>query len=71
MKHYGEPLQVEIQPDGKSATLLLGRIMPGQTQTPDGKPLYGAHYRIQTIQDEEGVWRISQMEYVPGWLSIG
>jgi hypothetical protein len=71
MKHYGEPLQVDIQPDGKSATLVLGRIMPGQTQTPDGKLLYGAHYRIQAMHDEQGAWRISQMEYFPGWISIG
>ncbi|MFB9125761.1 nuclear transport factor 2 family protein [Paraburkholderia dipogonis] len=71
MKHYGEPLQVDIHPDRKSATLVLGRIMPGQTQTPDGKLLYGAHYRIQALQDEQGAWRISQMEYFPGWISIG
>ncbi|BDB30294.1 MULTISPECIES: nuclear transport factor 2 family protein [Cupriavidus] len=70
MQHYGEPLQVEIQSDGSSAALLLGRVMPGRTTTPENKPLYGAHYRIQLIKDDGETWRIGQMAYVPGWFSV-
>jgi hypothetical protein len=70
MQHYGEPVQVEIEPDGNSAALLLGRITPGQTQTPEGKQLYGAHYRIRTVRSGEESWQISQMEYIPGWISF-
>ncbi|WP_081007717.1 nuclear transport factor 2 family protein [Comamonas testosteroni] len=69
MKHYGEPLQIDIEDDGRSAKMILGRIMPGQTQTPEGKRMYGAYYRIEALRDDSGFWRISLMEYVPGWIS--
>ncbi|MFM0557755.1 nuclear transport factor 2 family protein [Paraburkholderia sediminicola] len=70
MQHYGVPVQVEIEPDGNSAALLLGRITPGQTQTPEGKQLYSAHYRIRTVRSGGESWQISQMEYIPGWISF-
>lgn len=68
MKHYGEPIQIEIDDSGNDAVMILGRIMPGGTKTPEGKPLYGAHYRIEAVR-EDSVWRLSRMEYIPGWIS--
>lgn len=70
MQHYGEPLQFEIQSDGSSAALLLGRVMPGRTATPENEPLYGAHYRIQLVKDDGETGWIGQMAYVPGWFSV-
>jgi hypothetical protein len=70
MKHYGEPLRVDVGPDGRTAALVIARIIPGQTHAPDGKRIYGAHYRINALQEDGNAWRISQMEYFPGWISV-
>lgn len=69
MKHYGEPIQIDIEDGRRSAKMILGRIMPGQTQTPEGKRMYGACYRIEALRDAAASWRISLMESVPGWIS--
>ncbi|WP_321960589.1 nuclear transport factor 2 family protein [Paraburkholderia sp. J7] len=70
MKHYGEPIRVDLGIDGRSAALVVARIIPGQTHAPDGKRIYGAHYRINAIQEDGNFWRIGQMEYIPGWISV-
>lgn len=69
MKHYGEPIQVDVEDGGHRARMILGRIMPGQTRTPEGKRMYAAHYRIGAVRDDTDPWRISLMEYVPGWIN--
>ncbi|WP_247312038.1 nuclear transport factor 2 family protein [Ralstonia pseudosolanacearum] len=68
MQHYGEPIRIDIEDSGRRAMMMLGRIMPGQTATPDGKRLYGAYYRIEAVRGDAAAWRISRMEYVPGWI---
>ncbi|MFY3985909.1 nuclear transport factor 2 family protein [Achromobacter xylosoxidans] len=66
MKHYGEPARIDI--DGDTATMILGRIIPGRTHSETGNPLYGAHYQIQTRKGSDLKWRIQKMNYVPGWI---
>ncbi|MBS0468447.1 MAG: nuclear transport factor 2 family protein [Proteobacteria bacterium] len=70
MKHCGEPIRINIEDGGRSAKMILGRIMPGQTQTPEGKRLYGAHYNIEAVRGDGQLWRIRRMDYVPGWISV-
>lgn len=69
MALHGEPISVEIAADRRSAKLILGRIIPGQTETPDGQPIYGAHYRIDAVKSEGSDWRIRRMDYLPGWIT--
>ncbi|WP_175856184.1 nuclear transport factor 2 family protein [Burkholderia anthina] len=70
MQHNGEPLSIEIEPDGNHATMVLGRIMPGRTGDDTGKRLYGAHYRIGLVKEQDGTWEIERMAYFPGWFSV-
>lgn len=67
MMHHGAPINIEISADGQKATMLLGRIIPGQSHAPDGRRIFGAHYVIK-LRREAGAWRMSQMDYVPGWI---
>ncbi|MBR8256287.1 nuclear transport factor 2 family protein [Burkholderia ambifaria] len=69
MQHNGEPVSIEIGPDGDHATMVLGRIMPGRTSDDSGKRLYGAHYRIRLAKEHDGTWKIERMAYFPGWFS--
>ena len=69
IQHYGVPLQIDIADDRQSASLLLGRIIPEQDKTPDGDALYGAHYKIE-LKKEDGEWKMSRMDYFPGWFTI-
>ncbi|WP_175781489.1 nuclear transport factor 2 family protein [Burkholderia anthina] len=70
MQHNGEPLSIGIEPDGNHATMVLGRIMPGRTGDDTGKRLYGAHYRIGLVKEQDGTWKIERMAYFPGWFSV-
>ncbi|MBN3786402.1 nuclear transport factor 2 family protein [Burkholderia sp. Ac-20353] len=69
MQHNGEPLSIEIGPDGDHATMVLGRIMPGRTGDDTGKRWYGAHYRIRLVKEHDDTWKIERMAYFPGWFS--
>ncbi|MGU7776168.1 nuclear transport factor 2 family protein [Burkholderia sp. MR1-5-21] len=69
MQHHGEPLRIDVGPDGDHAAMVLGRIMPGRTDDAAGKRLFGAHYRIRLVKENAGVWKIDRMEYFPGWFS--
>ncbi|MCP8896952.1 nuclear transport factor 2 family protein [Shinella daejeonensis] len=69
MQHHGAPINIEIAADRRSAKLILGRIIPGQTETPDGEPLFGAHYQIEAVKSDDLGWRIKTMDYLPGWIT--
>jgi hypothetical protein len=68
IQHYGVPLDIQVERDGEAASLVIGRLIPGQTRTADGLPLFGAHYRIRAAR-VQGCWRIRRMEYHPGWVT--
>jgi hypothetical protein len=70
MMHYGAPIKIEIGANSEEATMVMGRIMPGQNRAPDGSRIYGAHYSIR-LRKEAGSWRMSQMDYIPGWIRAG
>ncbi|WP_322048347.1 nuclear transport factor 2 family protein [Paraburkholderia sp. J67] len=69
MKHYGTPIAIDLSSDRSTADLVIARIMPGQTETEEGKPLFGAHYRIKAERGPDARWRISRMQYIPGWIT--
>ncbi|NVZ24665.1 nuclear transport factor 2 family protein [Pseudomonas gingeri] len=66
MQHFCVPLRVDIE--GNQAQMLLGRVIAQQPTTPQGLPLYGAHYRIK-LRRENQRWRIFWFEYVEGWIT--
>jgi hypothetical protein len=68
IQHYGVPLDIQVDREGEEASLVIGRLIPGQTRTPEGLPLFGAHYRIRAVR-VQGCWRIRRMEYHPGWVT--
>lgn len=68
IQHYGVPLDIQVERDGDAAALVIGRLIPGQTRTAEGLPLFGAHYRIGAVR-AQGCWRIRRMEYHPGWVT--
>jgi hypothetical protein len=68
IQHYGVPLDIQVDRAGETASLVIGRLIPGQTRTPEGLPLFGAHYRIRAAR-VEGCWRIRRMEYYTGWVT--
>lgn len=68
IQHYGTPVRVSISADGETASMILGRIIPGQTEL-EGEKIYGAHYRIELIKNARGYWQISRMKYYPGWIA--
>ncbi|MFC0338913.1 SnoaL-like domain-containing protein [Kushneria avicenniae] len=67
MQHHGEPLKITLADDGQSAEMWVGRRIPGRWVDDDGQRLYGAHYRLELIK-EDGLWKFSWSEYVPGWF---
>lgn len=69
MQHCGAPVATQVDPDRQTASLTLGRIIPGKTTTGEGHRIYGAHYRIRLARQESGNWAITFMEYLPGWIS--
>lgn len=69
IQHYGVPLNIDIASGGDAATLLIGRIIPEQDKTPEGEPLYGAHYKIE-LRKEDNKWKMSRMDYFPGWFTV-
>jgi hypothetical protein len=68
IQHYGVPLDIQVDREGETASLVIGRLIPGQTRTPEGLPLFGAHYRIRAAR-VQGCWRIRRMEYHAGWVT--
>jgi len=68
MQHYGVALKITVGSDGESAEMWTGRLIPGQIKNQQGEWMYGAHYRIE-LRKEEGYWKFSWSEYVPGWFS--
>jgi hypothetical protein len=68
MQHYGVPLKITLGTDGKTAEMWTGRLIPGQIKNENGEWMYGAHYRIE-LRKEEGLWKFSWSEYVPGWFT--
>lgn len=68
IQHYGTPLQINLNTDGETASMILGRIIPEQTEL-EGEKVYGAHYRIELIKKAQGHWQMSWMGYHPGWLT--
>ena len=68
MQHFAELVRVEADPDGRHANAIVGRIVPEQPMTPEGKPLYGAHYQLRARREEDGQWRFCWTDYRPGWF---
>jgi hypothetical protein len=68
IQHYGVPLDIQVDREGEAASLVIGRLIPGQTRTPEGLPLFGAHYQIRAVR-AQGYWRIRRMEYHAGWVT--
>jgi hypothetical protein len=68
IQHYGVPLDIQVDREGETASLVIGRLIPGQTRTPEGVPLFGAHYQIRAAR-AQGCWRIRRMEYYAGWVT--
>ena len=68
MQHYGVPLKTTLASDGKTAEMWTGRLIPGQFKNARGEWMYGAHYRIE-LRKENGLWKFTWSEYVPGWFS--
>ncbi|EON3349731.1 nuclear transport factor 2 family protein [Yersinia enterocolitica] len=68
MQHYGVPLKITLASDGKTAEMWTGRLIPGQFKNARGECMYGAHYRIE-LRKENGLWKFTWSEYVPGWFS--
>jgi hypothetical protein len=68
MQHYGVPLKITLASDEKTAEMWTGRLIPGQFKNDRGEWLYGAHYRIE-LRKENGLWKFTWSEYVPGWFS--
>ena len=68
MQHYGVPLKITLASDGKTAEMWTGRLIPGQFKNARGEWMYGAHYRIE-LRKENGLWKFTWSEYVPGWFS--
>ncbi|MGT3208260.1 nuclear transport factor 2 family protein [Yersinia enterocolitica] len=68
MQYYGVPLKITLASDGKTAEMWTGRLIPGQFKNARGEWMYGAHYRIE-LRKENGLWKFTWSEYVPGWFS--
>jgi hypothetical protein len=68
MQHYGMPLKITLNPDGETAEMWTGRLIPGHIKNEQGEWMYGAHYRIE-LRKDKGFWKFSWSEYVPGWFS--
>ncbi|WP_409076501.1 nuclear transport factor 2 family protein (plasmid) [Pantoea sp. C3] len=68
MQHFGIPLEIKVSKDGKTATMLVGRIIPERSNDEDGIPIYGAHYPFRLRRDTDGKWKFSWVQYVPGWF---
>lgn len=68
MQHYGVPLKITLSPDGETAEMWTGRLIPGHIKNQQGDWMYGAHYRIE-LRKEHTLWKFSWSEYVPGWFS--
>lgn len=68
MQHFGRPLKITVDEAGTTGHLVVGRIIPQQPTTPTGRDLYGAHYQLD-LRRENGTWRISRFDYIPGWIS--
>ncbi|WP_161429272.1 nuclear transport factor 2 family protein [Pseudomonas syringae] len=71
MQHCGRPLEINFGNDRLTASVLLGRIIPGKTFTEDGRALYGAHYTIEMRKTPSLGWQIQKMVYKPGWITHG
>ncbi|MFJ5956464.1 nuclear transport factor 2 family protein [Paenarthrobacter sp. NPDC092416] len=67
MQHFGRPLSIEVAEDETTAHMVIGRVMPQRPQTPEGRDIYGAHYKLD-LRRERGVWRISYFDYRLGWI---
>ncbi|MDR6438718.1 hypothetical protein J2790_003885 [Paenarthrobacter nicotinovorans] len=70
MQHFGRPLSIELSQDESTAQMIIGRVMPQRPRTPEGRDLYGAHYKLDLRRDMAG-WRISYFDYRPGWIVPG
>lgn len=68
MQHYGVPLKIVVAEDGQHAQMWVGRLIPGHRLNEHQQQLYGAYYRIE-LRLEQGLWKFSWSEYVPGWLT--
>ncbi|OTG88744.1 nuclear transport factor 2 family protein [Acinetobacter sp. ANC 3832] len=68
IQHYGEPLQIDINLEKKTADLMLGRIIPQQAQDTEGQSIYAAHYKIELHLTQTNQWKIHRMNYLPGWI---
>jgi len=68
MQHFGRPLSIDIGDDGKTAHMVIGRVIPQRPRTPEGKDIYGAHYQLDLRLEDDG-WRISYFDYRPGWIT--
>lgn len=69
IQHYGEPVDIVLDQSGEHASMVIGRLIPGATTSPEGKPLYGAHYRIELVRDHDS-WKMKRMAYYPGWFTV-
>lgn len=66
MQHFCLPLHAEV--DGNEASLIIGRVIAQQPKTSEGKPLFGAHYRLRLRRENSG-WKIFWFEYIEGWVT--
>lgn len=68
LQHIGDVLTVAVDDSGLRARMLVGRIAPWQAHGPDGMPIYIAHYRLRLRRDNDRLWKLTFMQYCPGWV---
>lgn len=68
MQHFSDLVRVELEPDGRHARAIVGRIVPEKPFGPNGRKLYGAHYQLRARLEEDGQWRFCWTDYRTGWF---
>lgn len=69
MQHFADVLEIKSDEEKGVAEMIVGRVIPGNSHTQDGTPLYGAHYRMRLRRKHEGFWQLTWSEYRPGWFN--
>ncbi|MFJ4107766.1 nuclear transport factor 2 family protein [Oerskovia enterophila] len=65
MQHFGLPLAVTLD-DARTASMVVGRVIPQRDVDASGAPLFGARYQLQLVLDDDE-WRIRHFDYREGW----
>ncbi|WP_313659896.1 nuclear transport factor 2 family protein [Pseudomonas coleopterorum] len=69
MQHFAKVLEIKADEGLGVAEMIVGRVIPENSQAEDGTAFYGAHYRMRLRRKFEGFWQITWSEYRPGWFS--